>query len=1848
MPFYTEKFNLPFFSRGEIYSASKDRKRFEIIDEELSYLSSLIGSGVVNGLEVIKISNSQVQVKSGLFCIDGKMYSNSVDQILEVGSVGSNYVRINNGSSNALIFGRSSNIAEISYTDTGIDALIENVEFESITPYSVKINIISLLPADSKKIRAYRSIDNSFNSAVPIAAIDYPSVEFNDEEINAGTNYYYWFTIEDINGFVSEVSSSFLYTSPSDLSIPDVPSSLKCFPAHRSICVNWKHSFSKNIDYYYLTLVQSGIVQERVVPKNINHVIFSNLKNGIACNISIKAISAFGIESSEATISAVPSFHPGARDADSIYGVFSPAVVENTVRSFIDITWSDPVIDPSLQDLSVGELKELEGFVVSVRYQVWELRVNGTFSIQGEPTEAFIPNQIRFSSYTRKNSQNQIVNEPLKDNTSYLIKLTRVVNGMESVGRYITVGTGDVTPPSKAFNISGSLQNDSTILFTWSVDKISEILKQKVIVKSAPIISTTYNYAGSTSTGIRFESITSTGAQSGTAISAIFEEDPPFKIGFTGSYITCKIDKERIQSLNNSASVAGFSSVSIDILSASEDILISTENKNLVDVIEEFNSIPAVLKITFIPGSGFSKSLLVTPAQCFEIQNASSYSDEEILFDRLLPSEPANFTPGVAEGYGDAISYTRELLLLNSGLSISDIQKNVTVGEYQLQISEEIGNSTSYVLPYSYVVPDRRYHIAVSLYDFSGNESAIAEYYFDTPSPWQIDPETSPMMQVASAQDGFLKVSWIPSPSQYVSQYKVYRINIGLTDSLSFQNERNAIWDYVGHVDSSDHEFIDYSVIPGNYYIYRVVTVGLLGQVSPIFFGLMENDSTTSVKRANKLTGEEFTPSISIAQNNNDILVSVNTQSGDFDGFQIYRSFNMEEFKLIGSLSTGEYQFLDRGALLKSGSYRYLAIPVTTQSSLIITNDENISDGILLAEVVLGLNSLDIIDRRSSVLLGSSAVTPELNKKISDHRHFAYSEDVDMRVSLSDEYVFTSFNSDNYQRFFIIDRIPKLPNNFEVVVLLNSEVSSINYEFLPDRKLLKFASQLAPLEGQEKTTQLFDSLPDIKLIIYCDGEVGGDLSKDRLSSVFAQQISSGKIKPNSIPDINHSGIYGEKMSALDCIAESVDGFKFLVTRNENRNYLLFNQQNNTLSEMSDFEFNDLELSDGFLSKVGFPLNKTRHYLVYDAFNIPGTENFIFSTSRGVYYYWQNGDSFSTSLIVSSEPPQDSGPCHKIVYMPISKSIYCLNFRSFDILKVSANGGIALTYAQQALNFNAHVFRDAVELNDGTVFISSDIGVFRVKTSDNVNYQSNNESFFGDVANIKIDQIGFFSGSSTEIYGMWTDDSGSVVYISTEFGIFYSTDKGDLFVKDTALRKTPILYHIIKYQSVLFAVGESGIYRKRTNENEFKRIFYDDTFSFKRIVVKYGKLLVTTNDGVYASESLVKCKYNESVSLYPIDLENAESGLRKLVYSLVPFGPYLVACLEGKTKIIYNLDRYADHVDFSSTITIFGHDDFPTVTVNGKPENIHVYFQYNSDGTKNDCLFFDKFIDQEKSVRVIRQYASFKLPSGGWARRDFAATCILYKNNSDLNEGSRAHKPFNQLAYYADISHALNDKVANIVSVESGIEDIKSHALYMMTNTVDNDGNITELGVHRFTRNNIRIMIDKIDQVNANIYDDTDASNMGILSSLRLPYMNLQVDFISNVLPSPYGVSVERLNELGIISQSYSEPSYTGTLGTYDPEDPNYLLPNIPLTTPIDGTDEPNYEISDEDAFSDSLEVPYSGYYGSNNAGVAGFSWIGGRNRPSGTVEPPEGGDFGCRYNCDDDSGGSGPGGGGLG
>ena len=1826
MPFYTDKFKLPFFSRGETYSASRDRQRFEMIDEELSAISSLIGTGVINGMAVSSYSQDTISVSEGVFCIQGRMYVNAISQNIYIDSKGVSYVWASTGTSSGVIYGNVSNITELNYIDSSAGSPVSSVNFESISPYAVKVKVSSALPADIKRINVFRSLENLFSSSSQIAVINAPDLLYEDDSLTPGNTYYYWMINEDINGLESEVSDAFAYVSPMDMSIPDAPNGVKLYPAHRSIEVVWNAASSKNVSNYLIRCSQGDQLFEDVVPNTVTNTIFINLKNGIPAVISIIAVSYADLESETVSITGSPAFNPAARDADSIIGSFYPSASDGGVRASIRIVWENPTINPNASDLSIGEQKELSGqYDIATKYQVWEIRQNGSVSIQGEKVIAYTANEIIFSYFPKKSANNQIVNESLKDNTNYLVKLTRTIDGMESVGRYVNVRTGDVTPPSAATGMFAELQPDGSLDLTWSVSDISQIAKQKISISSAPILSTSYNYASAASIGVKFAYKNS----SATNI-ALFGENPPFKIGYIDGFFIFEIDSDRIQAIKDAGTISGFGEIlNIEVLSPPDGIYISTVGLSFADFKSNFIALSPVLRCTVSPNGGLAKGLLVSIADMVDIVNLTGKDDKDYHFDKIIKSEPTNFIPDTS--YINA-PFCVSFWSLSDGFTFDQIPKTVLIGNFTLDINDDLGQNTSYILSSSLVYPNRRYLFSIKLYDYANNVSETSTLTYDTEPLWSITPPSPPSLQLASVEDDLVKVSWLPSYDVSVSGYRILRTEINDNGLISAADESSLRWIEIGVVGRSTHEYVDYSAVPELYYIYRVISVGILGKSSPAFFSLNENNETTNIKQAPSLDTGSFVPSITISQEGNDAIIVFSNTSGDYDGYHIYRSFNMGLFEKIASIKSGGYSFTDSGALIKSGSYRYLVRPVTTQASIVVTSDPSYSNGVLLAEIVASVDGIQINDLSESVLLAAASVNPELGDRISSHRHLYLDSETDARISLGSEYVFDNFETDNNQRFFVNDLIPSLPPDYSVSVFLNNEISNINFEFLPTRQLLKFSTKLAPNSGDNQTVEPFSSLPDIKLVVNVGGETLGDLFQDRLSSIFAQQVGFGKLLSKTVPVLSHAGVHGESMRALDCIAESIDGFKFIVTMNENRNHLVYNQNTSVVTEISEFEYNDLELSDGIMSKVGFPLNKTRHYIVHDSFNIPGTENFIFATSRGVYYYWQNGAVFNMDLLISSEPPQDSGPCYKLIYLQDSRIILCLNFRSFDILKVSANGGVAVMQAQQGLDFNAHVFRDAVECSDGSIFISSDIGLFRMKSSSFVNYQNDDRNSSGNVSNIKIEQVGLFSGTSTDVYALWTNADKNSVYASTEFGVFRSTNFGQSFSIVRNLIKTPALWQVVNYQGTWFAVSENSIYRKRENEISFTRIFYDDSFIFRKLMVKYGKIILVTNDGLYVTESIVNCKYADSVLIKPVDVETAENGRRKVVYAVSSFGPYLIASLEGKTKLMYSIDRFAEHVDFSSSITLYGVDDFPSVSISNKNIGIGVYFQYTSDGKKDDCIFFDKFVPESNVVKVARQYKKFALPSGGWARRDFAAPCILYKNNAKLNDGSRADKPFNQIAYYSDLQHSLTDQVSNIVEMESNLTGLRSHASIMLTNTIDTDGNPTEFGIHRFTRNNVKLLIDKIDQVNSKIYDDNDVSQMGILSSLRVPYIIINVDFIANSLPEPYVVSKEMLNKMGIAYQAYSEPLYEGLLGTYDPEDPTYYLPDIPTKPLIDGVRAPNYEFTDTDAFTDDINVIYSGYYGDNNGESAlngyGVGYMQGvnNNNNDGTIDQGPGPD----------------------
>jgi len=1840
MPFYTKNYNIPFFRRGDSYSASVDQARFKQIDEELNSVSSVIGTGVISGINVEQYSENEIIVRSGVFCINGKIYNNAIDQIIYFESSQPSYVYINSGSSQQVTLGPKSGVASIEYIDSSANLPVSSVEFQTVSPYHVKILFNENLPADYSIITIYRSFFEDLNSAEEIGTVFVPSVEYEDIGIIAGNTYYYWFKLEDVNGIVSGYSDSFVYTAQMDMGIPAPPTGIVSYPAHRSVGLTWDLSVSRNINYYYISYTHQDEFREVFLPSNTSVYIITNLTNGYPVFVNIKAVTFSFVESETISITAVPVFNPGARDVDSISSRFLTGEESGGTTSIL-LEWINPIIDENLPDLSIGERDELSGkYDVITKYIIWEIRGSGAVSIQSIPTIASNNQTAIISSFTYINGLGNSVVQPLKDNSYYLIKLYRIVNGREGVGRYVYVKTGDVTPPVAVSSVSATLLDNGIINFSWFNDRILEVYKQEIKIQKATINSITYDYSAAASVYLKFTNkLTGESVNTSSLAYALFVDNFPFKIGISAGYIVVEIDQSRVDAGLAAGSSFGLNLIqSIEIIAPPEGIYLGINTLTLSKLREKIDLLPPILQVNWDPSTGRTVNYLKI-TDFIDINNASGIPDNEIQISSIIDTEPKFPSVDISlSGLPDAVI----LYGLNPGFSFEDIEKYVSLGNVSLLKTDFIGQVSFYNLSSNLVEPSTRYYITISVYDFANNKSAETLYFYDTPALWQILPPSSPSRQTAFIDNELIKVAWAPSVSQYVGGYKVLRAEVSGDFSLSVEEINSLIWKEIAIAGRFDYEYVDYGAEYGKYYVYRVSTIGILGKVSPSFYNLNENESTTAVVKLYDLSVGETIVGLSVSQNEDDIRLVVTNKSSNHDGYIIYRSFNKGVYRQIGSISASSSDYIDKNILIYSGSYSYCIRPISTESFVVINAEEIENAGILLAKITkVNGSQIDIENLSSSAFLLSSYLLEELQDKILAHKHLKYDEVYDFRISLEQDYIFTNFETDNNQRFYVLEDIPNMPENYQLLVLLNGELSSIAYTFNITRKILKFNTKLAPLSGESFSSEPYQVLPEIKLVINSGGETINNLPAERVSSLFAQQIGSGKISTNMIPDMFHSGLKGERLKPSECLAESLDGFKFLITLNEKRNYLIYNSSTGQYSEISEYEYNEIDPSIQLANKVGFPLNKTRNYIIYDALNIIGTENFILCTNRGVIYYYQSGGVFRTKELVASEPPTDSGPCHKIFYFAAIKTILCLSFRSFDIIKITDNGDAVVTRSDLGLNFNCHVFRDAVHTVDGTFYVTSDIGLFKIDLPPMDWMQSgssSSSSFNQQELEPKITQLGFVSGQTTDIYAIWKNDDGSIIYISTEIGIFQSSNGGLTFSRINEYKNMPRLWQVINYQGTLFAVSDHSVWRKREDENVFKEIYKNNELYFRKFIIKYGRLIFTTNDGIYRSESILYAKYYDTIKLLPVNISNAENGKRKIVYSLVDFGPYTVACMEGKTMLMYSLDRYSDHIDLNSDVVQFGFDDYPLVYLDGKQIDLGVYAQYSTDGFANDCLFFDFNIQETSSVKVIRQYGQYMLASGGWARRDFAASCFLYKNNILLNDGSRAEKPVNQIAYYSDLVHSLDDTVSALDDVESSLAELKNQALLTITNKLNDDGIITEYGIHRFTRNNIRNLIDKIDIVNSNIYDLEDGANMGILSSLRIPYPSLNVDLIANVLPSPYGVSLSTLISLGINYEIYTVPSYEGTLGTYDPEDPTYYLPPIPLAPRVDGVDQPNYVYEDDDTIDDGLDIPYSGFYSRlTDRDSDALGGVGGRNTPGdGTIGDPGG------------SIGGGPGGGGGG
>lgn len=241
--------------------------------------------------------------------------------------------------------------------------------------------------------------------------------------------------------------------------------------------------------------------------------------------------------------------------------------------------------------------------------------------------------------------------------------------------------------------------------------------------------------------------------------------------------------------------------------------------------------------------------------------------------------------------------------------------------------------------------------------------------------------------------------------------------------------------------------------------------------------------------------------------------------------------------------------------------------------------------------------------------------------------------------------------------------------------------------------------------------------------------------------------------------------------------------------------------------------------------------------------------------------------------------------------------------------------------------------------------------------------------------------------------------------------------------------------------------------------------------------------------------------------------------------------------------------------------------------------------------------------------------------------------LLKLNGRNINDGSRAEKP------YSDIYNMLNlnlnnfdDRISNFILLNSNFSSLYNHVNYMTINTENAAKEVTERGIHRFTRNNIRKLIFYINKVNSSIYSPEITQDMGIYNSLYMPYPKFKVYLLANVYQGTgdySGVDLNLLGSLGINYSNYTVADKEGSLCTYDPEDKTYYLAsNIPLKEVCASSLSPNYDMSISDlsfGLSDDISA-LADYFTSIIPEGGSASTVVGRNRGGGdgTATPPGG------------------------
>lgn len=1757
----TPSLRLPYFERGDRYSAAVDKSRMMMLDEQLHAFSSAVGDGVAYGLDASVIDGS-VFISSGAAFINGVFAQLMLERSCPYPNIGEG----------VFLKKQTNMISRVGNFSSSRKVVVNDVSPPYPPTFNAYVSDDSAFisfdwsGASVTALYAYLIIDDIYVAQISRSddVFQHPIREGSSISLRMQA-----FGYSDTPGLFSD---ELTVSRPFADVIPPAPTGVAAVENNASISVVFDKSASGLIGEKIVSWRRVDVFGNEVgdefsveVPVYKSHCIIRDLINGSRYRVSVSNRSIYGKTSNPVNKYLVPTSAAQPGDVDDMDAV----ILRNSLGSFY---------------LSVSAIS-LDGYDPMNNLYL-RIHKNGNLGFAWTSKDIKMPDSGKIELSTVQVMQgSSFVTQSFEDKSTYTIVLFRKVGQSQTRGRFTRVISGDSTPPLPVADISGSSSIAGSVRFNWAHPDPSDVSYYELSVVSYPILA-------------RIENVTEPPSDS-IYIARRYSSNM-CDFNFTISGVTLRI--EGVDD-NNFTPVDGFSEVSLDLT-----------GKNITDVIAFINyaNIRMKSKATGITYSMFQLiearpafSLGPNPSQTIDSKKISSPSLAAqklaaMTNARLQDTSPILFRTGIVNAGSVVDDYTGGffasggIILQVKDSSDSSITYTYTTGAQTAQVSQKTKLKT-YLLPSGLTKPRTKYSISIVAVDEYNNKSIASS--FDLFSPFSDDisaPGELGGVFAAVVQDGIM-VTWNGKSRLPAKKFLVYRSQITSSGSLG-------PYGLIAEVDPSAYEYLDLMVLDGNSYSYRIgyenfwgarsmhpETYELEGKVGVLttFVSRSENPGPTG------LSGKFV---------NDDFVLSWNAYTRPVDGFELYVSDpSTGRFSRVGSVDNKSTTYTLRDFKRANGEYRFAIRSVVSECSVVTSQVTSPPDGSML----LFSRSQDgsLKDERRLLSGMVDPVLENAEQLIAEHRHFRLDENNDFRIDLSDLYVIDQYVSEDRLIYTPVSPIEVGIDPSQGVVFVNNSVTSVGYQIFGD--------------GSIEFVQELPSNSIVKSVVFGTSEVEGVLDGEQIGILSAGQFTSGVVSRGVMPSVSHDETFMD-MLPMTCIMQSADNFRWFATVNERNKIRFYSESDSKYSEVA-IELADAEV-DTPLGSVpsSFPISRGSSRAFIHDMEFSGKIGFV-ASSVGSWMYANTSDIGTILEISSSLPPDDAGSPFRIrIFGDI---VFIIAFRGIDMARIQADGTLTPLATGLGMQGGVKCFRDIIRI-DGSNFIAvAANAIWKISIQPN--------------SQISFRQLPPISSGATLIWSCFS--WGGLPYIYSEDGLFVGDPSGSEFsLLDTVPGRLKIIDTHIEQDFVLL-IATNSVWR--LDSSSASKMFQSDV-RLGRCAVHADRLFVCSDDGLLRTGSDTNLRESSKYVLRKMSMPKFPDGRFFVPLTVKSHSGRLWVGGEGGAISAVNFNRWSNYCDLYSEISVFDIKESPTVYINGKPRHVGVYFQFVADGSSvfsrlaadqeyesqvevglPECVFLEEPPEEFSEVEVARSYHAWRHPKGRWAHLDYAAPIALKVNGKQINDGSRAKRPYDDVAFISSLTPTFGEESSAKKSFDSAFQEMQNHAKFMLINSENAEtGEPESYGVHRFSRSNMRILLSKIERVNRFVYDRQALAFLGVDGNYRLPDPLIKVDLIANAFESPYGVRSSLLSSLGIVSSPFEEV-LVGDKGTYDAEDIGYRLPPVIPKDPTEGSLEPDYEPLAEDAAALSVpieDLAFTGeftYFGA----IPGVNRFFGRRRPGGPV-----------------------------